>query len=247
MQTDFSLTPIRRARLSQQIMVEICRTIREAKLAPGDRLPGERELAEQLGVSRAPVREALRALEMAGLVESRHGGGTYVRDVLAIGLDAPLALMLEASGDAVGDLWEVRIIFEPEIAARAALHATDEDLTTLTANLERLRVVWADLSGSDAALRIDREFHAGIARASHNRVSVRVIEMINQLLHESRTHFATSPERRQQTLHRHAEILDRLAARDAQGARERMLLHLLEVEAFILGDVIESDGPPEVP
>jgi GntR family transcriptional repressor for pyruvate dehydrogenase complex len=241
MQTDFSLAPIRRARLSQQIMVEICRMIRETKLQPGDRLPGEREFAEQLGVSRAPVREALRALEIAGLVESRHGGGTYVRDILNLGLDVPLALALEASDDTVGDLWEVRVLFEPEIAARAALRATEDDLSALAANIERLRAVWADLNSSDTALRIDREFHAGIARASHNRVSLRVIAMINQLLHESRTHFATSPERRELTLHRHSEILECLVAGDAQCARERMLLHLVEIEAFILGEVIKPD------
>ena len=241
MQSDFALTPIRRARLSQQIMIEICRMIREAKLQAGDRLPGERELADKLGVSRAPVREALRALEIAGLIESRHGGGTYVRDVLSLGVDVPLALALEASEDTVGDLWEVRVLFEPEIAARAALRGTEDDFKALATNIERLRAVWADVGASDEALRIDREFHAGIARASHNRVSVRVIGMINQLLHESRTHFATSPERRQITLHRHGEILERLVARDVQGARERMLLHLVEIEAFILGEVIESD------
>lgn len=218
--------------------------IRETRLEAGDRLPGERELAEQLGVSRAPVREALRALEMTGLIESRHGGGTYVRDVLGLGLDAPLALALQASSDTVGDLWEVRIIVEPEIAARAAVRASDADLSLLAANIERLRTVWSDLDKGDAVMAIDREFHATIARASHNRASVRVIEMINQLLHESRTHFAGTPERRLQTLHRHTEILERLAARDAQGARERMLLHLLEVEAFILGEVIEPDNSP---
>jgi GntR family transcriptional repressor for pyruvate dehydrogenase complex len=244
MQTDFTLTPIRRARLSQQVMAEICRMIRETRLEAGDRLPGERELADQLGVSRAPVREALRALEIAGLVEARQGGGTYVRDVLSLGLDAPLALALQASSDTLGDLWEVRIVFEPEIAARAAVRASDDDLSALTKNLEAFRAIWAEEVSNAEVIRIDREFHAGIARASHNRVSVRVIEMINQLLHEGRRHFATSPERRQLTLHRHAEILESLAARDAQTARERMLLHLLEVEAFILSEVIDPDTTP---
>ncbi len=99
-----TIEPVRRGRLSQQIVIQLCQLIRQGQIGPGDRLPPERDLAEQLGVSRASLREALRTLEVAGLVESRHGGGTYVRDVFEHGLVSTLALALRATGDVVGDL-----------------------------------------------------------------------------------------------------------------------------------------------
>src|SRR5215217_1239373 len=129
--------PVRRSRLSHQIVLQLTELIRDGRLRPGDRLPGERELAEQLKVSRSSLREALRAMESAGLVVSQHGSGVYVRDAVAWDAVSPLALVLQASGDTVGDLWEIRLIVEPEIAARAALRATAEDLATLTALLGR--------------------------------------------------------------------------------------------------------------
>ena len=94
--------------------------IRQGQLRPGDRLPSERDLSEQLHVSRASLREALRALEIAGIVTSRQGGGTRIREVFDDGILSPLSLVLDASTDLVGDLWEVRSIFEPAVASRAA-------------------------------------------------------------------------------------------------------------------------------
>lgn len=236
--------PIRRSRLSQQIIAQICQLIRQGALKSGDRLPPERELSEQLEVSRASLREALRALEIAGIVEARHGGGTYVRDFSELEVISPLALVLEASGDIVGDLWETRVIFEPSIAALAALRATAVDIKGLAAIVERQAGEFDGPEGNDLAVSLDREFHTTIARASGNEVALRVLHLVNQLLHEGQRHFITSAERRGRAYRCHRDILRAIQDRDPHVARTAMLRHLQEVEEFILGEVI---GKTEYP
>lgn len=227
--------PVRRPRLSNQIVLQLCGLIREGRLRAGDRLPAERELADQLRVSRSSLREALRTMELAGLVESHHGGGTYVRDTVSWNVVSPLALVLQTSDDAVGDLWEIRLIVEPEFAARAALRATGEDLDALAALLDRQE---GALDREDLSLEIDRAFHATLAQASHNVIAVRVVELIGSSLAAGRGHFVTSPERRRSALARHREIESAVRARVPEDARRAMLHHLQEVEAYILGALV---------
>lgn len=227
-----------RSRLFHQVVVDVCRLIRDGGFGPGERLPAERDLAERLGVSRPSLREALRALEISGIVESRHGGGTYVRDSFDPGFISPLALALETSGDATGDLWEVRIVFEPPIAARAAMRATNDELLRLEELVEDMFAVAPDNQRNDRILAVDREFHALIARASRNTVAERVVQLINQVLFDSRRHFTTSVERRLQACIRHREILDAIRERDPVLARDTMLAHLHEVEEYILGGLV---------
>jgi GntR family transcriptional repressor for pyruvate dehydrogenase complex len=234
--------PVRRSRLSNQIVLQLCDLIREGRLRPSDRLPAERQLADQLQVSRTSVREALRTMEMAGLIESHHGGGTYVRNAIAWDAVSPLALLLQTTSDSIGDLWEVRLIVEPEIAARAALRATDEDLGALAAILERQELA---LDHVDVSFNVDRDFHSALAKVSHNAVAVRVVELIGSLLASGRRHFVTSPERRLNALVRHREVLHAFRERLPDEARSAMLRHLQEVEAYIVGALVD-EGPNPV-
>lgn len=236
--------PIRRTRLSQQIVAQICQLIRQGRFRPGDRLPPERELSEQLKVSRASLREALRALEISGIVEARHGGGTYVRDFSELEVISPLALVLEASDDVVGDLWETRIIFEPSIAALAALRATSADIDAMAAIVDLQSGPFDAAGGNERAIALDREFHGAIARASRNEVALRVLHLLHQLLHDGQRYFITSSERRAHAYIGHREILDAIREREPHQARAAMLHHLQEVEAFILNEVI---GDPTYP
>ena len=231
------LAPIERSRLSKQITVQLCRMIGQGQLQPGDRLPPERELAELLGVSRSSLREALHVLEMAGIVTIRQGGGTFVRELAGDGLLSPLLLMLDVRGDLVGDLLEVRIMFEPETAARAAQRATAEDLAELERNIAaQSRLVAAGQPG-DGWLGLDRQFHVAIARASHNEVAVRVTGFITEMLQDVQRHFVASDERMQHAFARHQQILLAVNESEPQRARATMLEHLREVERFVLCEV----------
>jgi len=233
--------PVRRSRVSQQVVAEICRLIRQHVYNAGDRLPPERELAEQLQVSRPTLREALRVLEMTGIVESRHGGGTFVQDMFSAGVFSPLALVLEATGDIVGDLWETRIIFEPAIAARAALRSTPDSVAQLEMLVASLDESIRNGDPDEITVRNDRDFHIALARASGNQVAVRVLMLINELLLEGRRHFITSNERRMKAYAAHVLILQAIRERNPIDARATMLRHLEEIEEFILGEVI-TDG-----
>ncbi len=242
MQDADAISPIRRARLSQQIAVEICRLIRRGSFKAGDRLPSERELASQLDVSRTSLREALRTLESSGIVETRHGGGTYIQDFSAEGAISPLALVLEATGDIVGDLWEVRIIVEPAICSFATVRATEAEINKLERMIEEQEKLIPFPERNDDLTNIDRQFHAQLAQASHNQVSVQVVQMINHLLQEGRRYFVTTKERRLQALHGHKNIIQAIRKRDPGQARQAMLEHLQGVEEYILGQLMHDES-----
>lgn len=235
------IEPVQRSRLSQQVIVQLCQLMQSGRIEPGDRLPSERDLAEQLAVSRPCLREALRALELSGLIESRHGGGTYVRDFGEPGVFSPLVLMLGMTEDLAGDLGEVRKIFEPAVAMRAALRADAEDLTVIADVLERQSKVLDNGGPLRQLLPLDREFHALIARASHNQVAIRIVQLINQLVHEGMGRVSASLTRSLLAHQRHCEIADAVAEHDPRRAHAAMLRHLEEVEDQIVRELIEND------
>lgn len=240
MEVSIVIEPVRRSRVSQQVVTEICRLIRHRVYKAGDRLPPERELAELLQVSRPTLREALRVLEMTGIVESRHGGGTFIQDMVSVGVVSPLALVLRATDDIVGDLWETRIIFEPAIAARAALRANPESINEMETLVHDLDMSIQNGDPDDVTVRNDRLFHTTVARASENQVALRVLNLINELLADDRRHFVTSAERRLSALASHRLVLRAIRERNPAEARAAMLQHLEEIEAFILGEVITA-------
>ena len=236
------LQPIARSRISHQAVIQLWRLIRDGYWSPGERLPPERELAEQLQVSRGSLREALRILEVAGVVESRQGDGTFVREGPGLGLLSPLAVIFGASGDLVGDLLEVRMIVEPQIAARAAVRATADEIAEMNAAVAAMASLLDREGVALEALEHDRAFHRAVARASHNEVAVRVIELINQTLQEVRRHFVASTERLRRAHERHLEILAAIEARDAPGASAAMIRHLTEIEGYILSEALGNQG-----
>src|SRR5579875_603805 len=174
---------IRRSRLSQQIVTQICQMIRQQRIQTGERLPPERELAEQLQVSRASLREALRVLEISGIVESRHGGGTYVADFSESTAISPLALVMETSDDAIGDLLEMRIIIEPAVAEKASLRATPAQIDRLDDILRQQRMA-LQAGEADLFLSLDQAFHRTLATATGNDIALRVLDLIQQLLQD---------------------------------------------------------------
>lgn len=233
---------IRRSRLSQQIVTQICQMIRQQRIQTGERLPPERELADQLQVSRASLREALRVLEISGIVESRHGGGTYVADLSEATAISPLALVMETSDDAIGDLLEMRIIIEPAVAEMASIRATPKQVERLDDILRQQRL--ALQSGeADLFLSLDQSFHRTLATATGNDIALRILDLIQQLLQDGRRHFIGDPERRMRAYTAHRQILDAVREHDPSGARESMRRHLESVDHFVAAEHEREEQP----
>ena len=215
-------------KLYRRLADSIAAEIEAGKYAVGERLPTERELAEQFGVSRPSLREALIALEMLGMIEARHGLGIYVTR-------AQLPLTAATYDFEIGafELIEARRLFEGEAAALAAATIDDEAL----AELERLLELMSDedeLKGEDA----DREFHMVIARATGNGAIIATIENLWELRNRSALARNILTRARgmglEPRINEHKRVFDALKARDPHAARQAMRDHLERVIEHLL-------------
>ncbi len=242
------LTPVVPLRLYQKVAEQLARLVATGELPVGGRLPAERELAHSLGVSRPVVREAMVALELAGIVEVRMGSGAFVvqappSDLLAGGFARTLA----EAGSGPLALVEARQAIEGEIAARAALSRSDADLDALAAALAEMRAS----PGAGAHSEADRGFHVRIAEATGNEVLARIVDQLWRDMASPlflRMGAATGLFRgtRAETAREHEAILAAIAARDGDAARAAMHAHLATVRRVLSApaeDVVTAGGP----
>ncbi len=225
------LEPVRKTKVYEEVVEQIQRLILDGRLKPGDKLPAERELAEAFGVSRTSVRDAIRVLELTGLVEPRQGEGTVVRDLTPDSLINPLASLLLRNSTLLAELLEVRRMLEPPIAARAATHASVEEMTRLQEILHRQK---EKVRRGELAIDDDSEFHYTIATAAKNRVVLKVLDVLMDLLRESRERSLQVQGRLQKSLAGHRRILDAIQRRDPAAAEAAMRQHIDEIEAVLL-------------
>src|ERR687895_1185535 len=214
--TNSAIEPIKRVKLYEEVAARIRGLIASGELGPGRALPSERKLAEQFKVGRAVIREAIRQLEVSGLVESRHGGGNYIREVTVEHLVAPIASVLNGMSPLREELMDARLFFEPQIARAAAARATPEDLRLLEDVIRRQEERVA--SGHSGAEE-DAEFHALLASATHNTVVERVMEVIDNLLEDSHLRYFRSVERSKVSLEGNRRILKAVQNRDQDAAQ----------------------------
>jgi GntR family transcriptional repressor for pyruvate dehydrogenase complex len=225
-------------RIYQQIVDQISRMIREGTLQPGDRLPPERQLAEEFGVSRAAVREALSALGLMGLVEVRAGEGTFVRSVTPEGLVSPLALLLTMERDqALGlELLEIRAALEAEAAYLAAQRREEEDLAQMAKALEQMEQALVEGGlGAEA----DLAFHHAISAAAGNGLLVQVMrtlqESMTESLQEYRERLLRIPSMDRVLLEEHQSIWAAIRDRNPDMAHDRMRAHIERVKRTLYG------------
>ena len=218
---------VQTARLYEQIVLQIEESIQKGVLKAGDQLPAERELAQQFGVSRTAVREAVKALREKGLVEAYAGRGTFVTDGTSHAMKLSLDRMLRlGQSEDSSFLVEVREILEPEIAALAAERSEAQHLTAMR---EALALMDSARSDPDAFIEGDLDFHLALAEAAGNPLILSLIDSIVGLLREQRTKIFNvngGPERGQ---YHHKRILEAIEHRDPQRAREVMKAHLRQV------------------
>lgn len=221
-----------RKSISEEIVVQIRRMVDEGSLSPGDRLPAERVMAEMFGVSRATVREGIKSLSEAGLLESRQGAGTFVRrvDELAAPRTGSLIDAILAGDYSLGDVFDVRKMVEPEIAAIASGKAKPDDITRLEAALHgQEEAMRKGLSGAE----FDHRFHQLLADIAGNKVLSELVAALHDALARSRADDVQSPERQKASLASHWAIVAALKNGHGMQAERAMREHLDAVEATI--------------
>src|SRR5580693_2484508 len=217
---------VRSSRLYEQIVQQVEESIHKGALKAGDQLPPERELAEQFGVSRTAVREAVKALREKGLVEAYPGRGTFITDGTSYTIRQSLDRMMRTGNEGFAFLAEVRQILEPEIAALATTRADDEALEAMRKQVEIMDTAKED---PDAFIEADLDFHLALAEAAANPIILSLIDSIVGLLREQRMgifQVEGGPERGQ---YHHKKILQAVEHRDPLGARDAMKAHLRQV------------------
>lgn len=208
--------------LTSRVVEQLTRAILGGQLAAQSLLPPERQLAEELGVSRNVVREATKILQSNGLVSIRQGIGTIVRGLSAEPVTQVLSRALDGQPDGLLKLIEVRLPLEVEIAGLAAERRTEADLQAMT---ELVDAFDASLEDLDECARLDVAFHAALARATQNPVFPLMLESFAELLLENRRQALKNSQTTVAAGH-HRAILEAVAAREVQEARSGMRLHL---------------------
>lgn len=224
------LQEIKKSRVYETIVTQVQNLIVRGDLKNGDRLPPERDLVAAFGVSRASVREGICVLESLGLVESRAGSGTYVTTASVENLIQPLALTILQEQDSIREIFEVRRLIEPHLAALAAERATEDERQELRAIVERHGEI---LDRGETGTEADGEFHLAIARAARNAVFLRLIFGVHDLLGKSRDPRFQTGGRPKQSLNGHLEVLTAIERDDSEGAHGAMNAHLATVEEFV--------------
>ncbi len=220
---------------SDQIFDYLFEEIKAGRMKPGDKLPNERDLSAELGVSRPSLREAIRAMTQLGLISSRQGGGNYINNFDDIYLRSILKYMTVISDDLVMDLIHVRKPLEAEAAALAAANATDAELEEIDRIASEREALYAENRGKLKEVRsdlnrLDYLFHKSIAEASKNRVIAAFITAIYSTFTAHQNKASERADLAETVNDNHREIVIALRARDEQQAWNAMYRHIESVE-----------------
>ncbi len=218
---------IQRKKVSELVLEKLIEMIKSGEIPPNSKLPTEKELTEKFGVSRVPIREALSVLEASGIIESKQGGGNWVKEV-------NLANMFERTQfqvvdiKQVHDLLEMRTIIESEAAYLAASRHTEEDIVRLKESLDAFKEVMGD--EWSLGYEADFTFHRAIVNAAHNPFLTETMKNLSDL-HLRALKFSLEKNlgwaaKRKEVTHEHEEIYEAIKRRDGHAAKEAVIKHL---------------------
>ncbi|GAB4247983.1 MAG: hypothetical protein Kow00129_08660 [Thermoleophilia bacterium] len=222
----FALTPVRRRRLYEDVVNQLQKLISSGKLEPGDQLPSERALADQLAVSRTSVREALRILEARGMLEARPGQGLFVRGRRTEEIVNILAAYLVRERESFLEVLDVREALERKAAERAAIMATPKDLDALKAAVVAMQ---EEVLEGRLPLDSDADFHRALAKASRNEVLAQMLDTVLGLMSHHRRDMFSRSYGSILVLHQHVNIYRAIRNGDRQAAADLTSAHLKEL------------------
>jgi GntR family transcriptional repressor for pyruvate dehydrogenase complex len=226
-QLTLPIKPIRNKRIPEEIVQQLKKLIEAGHIPPGSKLPPERQLAKMLGVSRPSLREALGALDLLGIIELRHGSGTYVSLSPKNWHLEPIRHIFTIKKGTLIKIFEVRKILEAGLAQLAAQRRTEDDLASMEKSLENMRL---NLDDPEKYALYELDFHLALAEAADNVVMADLIEKLYAMLKGTRQELSTwltrSKSFRRRDRLNHKKILDAVRARDEKAAVKAMIDHL---------------------
>ena len=226
---------------SADIVIETIEADMEAGiLKEGDKLPAERELADTLGVSRTSVRDAFLKLELDGIIDIKHGKGSFVK----AGEPVPhiLETTLDTEDHLLYEMLEFRAVLEVEAARLAAQRATSNDLQKIQAALERMAEATTAI---EAGIEADVDFHMSIVEASHNSVFIHLMQTMQNHMKDTirttRRHRFSHPHRYEDTFEEHRDIYLAIASKDETRAEDLMMTHIVRIRRELSESMLERE------
>lgn len=223
-------------RLSDQTSDSLIELIMQENLKPGDKLPNEYELSQQLGVGRSTLREAVGSLKARNILEVRQGAGTYVSKNMGIHEDPLGFQFIKNTRELTKDLFTLRSILEPEVAILAAQNRKEEDLETLKSICTSIEQALEE--DSDLHFELDIEFHSKIAKMSNNIAMIHLIPVINQSI-TLYNHYYTTEQSKVEMVESHREIYQAILEQDVVGARYAMQYHMLNIRKKLVRNKVK--------
>lgn len=208
---------------AEQVVEQIRSLIAKGDLRPGDRLPAERELAKQLGISRPSIRAGLRMLVARGVLKAKHGSGTYVADGPPSLDSEQLSLLADLHGFTFDQMFEARQVLEVQVAGLAAERATAEHLATLS---EEVVEMYAALDDPQKYLIHDIKFHRAIAAASENPILATLVEMVSAVMYDQRRETIGRAHDFKESVEMHQRVYRAIRSHNSAEARSAMHEHL---------------------
>jgi len=231
------LNPVKKKKLYEDIVAQLQYLIEKGRLKSGDQLPPERELAEIFKVSRNSVREAIRTLEGKKILEIRPGDGTYVIINSETSIIGPLATAIHNEKNKLSEIFQFRRMIEPQIAHLASENASASDIKKLEKIINDQK---KEVKKGEKTKELDNAFHLMLARASNNKILLRIIQTLNEILEETREEILQTEERRQKSFDGHANILRAIKQKQTKSARNAMNDHLNDVEKIVINQKLRT-------
>lgn len=233
---------IKNTKVFEQVIEQIKEIIQNGELKCGDQLPSERDLCEQLHVSRTSVREALRSLEMLGIIECRQGEGNFIRESFEDSLLEPISITFMLHGSKTNEILELRKIIEPETAALAAKNISAAELQEIKELILLLNLE----DDSEKSAEIDKKIHYKIVRASGNGLVINVMyavsNLVDRYIEAVVANLFQTPENKSIVKEQHEAVVRAIEAHDAAKAAAAMRKHLEYTNDFISSSILQNQN-----
>jgi GntR family transcriptional regulator, transcriptional repressor for pyruvate dehydrogenase complex len=225
-----SVTPVSRTKLTASVFEQLLSYVVGGTWKAGDRIPPERDLCQQLGIARTSLREALKAMELVGMLDSRVGDGTFVCPRSEF-LSRPLLWAFTGSDhDELHEIMEARTIIEENLAGLAAERGTDDQIKQIGDAVQMMR---DSTARGDSSLEADMAFHIAVSTAAQNGVLLNAVQLLRNLMRQWIHYKLLIPDVPEVVLKRHIAIYKAIAARKPAAARTAMRQHLEETMTLV--------------